>query len=68
VILMPKQKSNRSAKKRFKLTAKGKVKRPRAGKSHLMASFSGKRVRKLRKPGLASDGDAKVVRKMLLAE
>ncbi|MAB91137.1 MAG: 50S ribosomal protein L35 [Planctomycetota bacterium] len=65
---MPKQKTNRSAKKRFKLTAKGKVKRPRAGKSHLMASFSGKRVRKLRKTDIAADGDAKVIRKMLLAD
>ena len=65
---MPKQKTNRSAKKRFRLTAKGKVKRTRAGKSHLMASFSGKRVRKLRKSGLASPGDAKVIRKMLLAD
>jgi len=65
---MPKRKTNRSAKKRFKLTAKGKIKRSRAGKSHLMGSFTGKRVRNLRKPAIASEGDAKVARAMLCAE
>jgi large subunit ribosomal protein L35 len=65
---MPKLKTNRSAKKRFKVTAKGKVRHSRAYKSHLMASFSGKRVRQLRRPAIASKGDARVVRRMLLEE
>ena len=63
-----KRKTNRSAKKRFKLTGTGKIKRPRAGKSHLMGSFSGKRVRNLRQSTIAAEGDAKVARAMLGAE
>lgn len=65
---MSKLKTNRSAKKRFKVTGTGKIRRMKAGKSHLMASFSGKRVRKLRKPGLVAKGEAKVYRRMLLAD
>ena len=44
---MPKMKSNRSAKKRFKMTASGKLKRQRAGKRHLLTSKSRKRKRNL---------------------
>ena len=65
---MPKQKTNKSAKKRFRVTGTGKVKRTRAGKSHLMVSFSGGRVRKLRKARLVSRTEEKTVKRMLLAE
>jgi large subunit ribosomal protein L35 len=44
---MPKMKSHRSAKKRFKMTATGKLKRQRAGKRHLLTSKSRKRKRNL---------------------
>ncbi len=44
---MPKMKSHRSAKKRFKMTATGKLKRQRAGKRHLLTSKSRKRKRHL---------------------
>ncbi|MAG55029.1 MAG: 50S ribosomal protein L35 [Planctomycetes bacterium] len=62
---MPKLKTNKSAKKRFKVTAKGRIKRSRAGKSHLMRSFTGKRVRALRRPAMMSGGDEKVAKRML---
>ena len=45
---MPKMKTNKSAKKRFKVTANGKVKRARAGKRHLNSGKTGKRKRQLR--------------------
>jgi large subunit ribosomal protein L35 len=44
---MPKMKSHRAAKKRFKLTATGKLKRQRAGKRHLLTSKNRKRKRNL---------------------
>jgi len=65
---MPKLKTNKSAKKRFRITGKKKIKRTRANKSHLMVSFNGNRVRKLRKAALVSKSEEKVVRRMLLAE
>lgn len=65
---MPKLKTNKSVKKRFKVTKNGKVMRKRAGKSHLMASFTGARVRKLRRPVCLAPGDAKVYKRMLLEE
>jgi large subunit ribosomal protein L35 len=44
---MPKMKSHRAAKKRFKLTATGKLKRQSAGKRHLLTSKNRKRKRHL---------------------
>ena len=49
---MPKLKTNRSVKKRFKLTKKGKVRRNRAYSQHLLSGKSAKRKRNLRRPGL----------------
>jgi len=65
---MSKLKSNRAARKRYKLTGTGKIRRSRAGKSHLMATFSGKRVRQLRNPAFVAKGELKTARRMLLAE
>lgn len=62
---MPKVKTNRSAAKRFKITGKGKVKRMRAFKSHILTKKSAKRKRRLRKPDLVLGGDAKRVLRML---
>jgi large subunit ribosomal protein L35 len=64
---MAKLKTNKSAAKRFKVTGTGKVKRTRAGKSHLMVTFSGKRVRRLRKAQLVSKTQEETVKRMLLA-
>ena len=43
-----KNKTNRSLKKRFKITATGKLKRKQAGKKHLLSHKTGKRKRQLR--------------------
>lgn len=45
---MPKQKTHKGTKKRFRLSAKGKVKHRQAGTSHLASSLTSKRKRNLR--------------------
>ena len=45
---MPKQKTHKGTKKRFRLTANGKVKHRSAGTSHLASRMSKKRRRNLR--------------------
>ena len=52
---MPKMKSHSGAKKRFKKTANGKVKRKKANKSHLLTKKSSKRKRQLRKSVVIDD-------------
>ncbi|HNZ69713.1 MAG: 50S ribosomal protein L35 [Prolixibacteraceae bacterium] len=44
---MPKMKSNSGAKKRFRLTGTGKIKRKHAYKSHILTKKSTKRKRNL---------------------
>jgi large subunit ribosomal protein L35 len=46
---MPKLKTHKGMKKRFKISATGKVSHKRCGSSHLNSHKSGKRVRRLRK-------------------
>jgi len=65
---MPKLKTKKSAKKRFKVTKSGKVLRTRAGKSHLMVGTRKKTVRKLRRKAHVHSTELKEVRRMLLAE
>ena len=45
---MPKQKTHKGTKKRFRLTASGKAKHRQSGTSHLAGRMSQKRKRKLR--------------------
>lgn len=45
---MPKQKTHKGTKKRFRLTAKGHAKHRQAGTSHLQSRMSQKRKRNLR--------------------
>jgi len=59
---MPKMKTKSSAKKRFKMTATGKVKAAQAGKRHRMINKSPKQNRKLRGTTILSPGDAGLVR------
>ncbi|MGC4004184.1 MAG: 50S ribosomal protein L35 [Pirellulales bacterium] len=49
---MPKQKTHKGTKKRFRVTATGKLKHRRAGTSHLNVSLSSKRRRNLRGTGV----------------
>jgi large subunit ribosomal protein L35 len=64
---MPKMKTRAGAKKRFRLTASGKVKRATAYRSHILTTKSRKRKRKLRGPHLVAKVDSKHVRIMLQA-
>ena len=45
---MPKQKTHKGSKKRFRVSATGKLKRSQAGKKHLNSHKTGKRKRQLR--------------------
>jgi large subunit ribosomal protein L35 len=64
---MPKMKTKSAAKKRFKVTGTGKVKRATAYRSHILTSKTTKRKRKLRGPHLVSKQDEKAVKIMLQA-
>ncbi len=65
---MPKMKTHKGAKKRFSITGKGKVRRLRAYKSHILTKKDAKRKRRLRRPALISvPGEAKVLKRLLQA-
>ncbi len=64
---MPKMKTNSSAKKRFKLTGTGKIKRKHAFKSHILTKKSKKRKRNLTHAGLVHKSDVANVNFMLCA-
>lgn len=63
-----KMKTHKGAKKRFKLTGSGKVKRMKAYKSHILTKKTAKRKRRLRQPGLIqTPGDQKRIKRLLQA-
>jgi large subunit ribosomal protein L35 len=62
---MPKMKTNSSAKKRFKLTGSGKIKRKHAYKRHILTKKEKDRKRALTKSGLVSKEDTANVKFML---
>jgi len=62
---MPKGKTRKAAAKRFKKTAKGKIKYSKAGTGHLLGGKTRKRKRKLRAAGILSAAEEKRVTKML---
>ncbi|MBZ0244174.1 MAG: 50S ribosomal protein L35 [Bacteroidales bacterium] len=62
---MPKMKTKSGAKKRFKLTGTGKIKRKHAYKSHILTKKSTKRKRNLTYSGLVHKADEKNIREML---
>lgn len=59
---MPKLKTKSSAKKRFRLTATGKVKMAQAGKRHGMIKRSNKMIRNARGTTIMHSSDAKRVK------
>ncbi len=63
---MPKEKSRSSVKKRFRLTAKGHLKRKKAYKSHILTKKSTKRKRNLRQTTLVDATQERKVRSMLV--
>jgi len=58
---MPKKKTLKAAAKRFKKTAKGKLKYAKAGSGHLLSRKSRKRKRDLRSAGVLSKAETKRV-------
>ncbi|NUP88310.1 MAG: 50S ribosomal protein L35 [Candidatus Sumerlaeia bacterium] len=63
---MPKMKTNSGAKKRFRVTAKGKVKRRHANMRHILTKKETKRKRHLRDWALVSDPDTPRVKRLLV--
>lgn len=53
---MPKQKTHKGLSKRVKVTARGKIKRGRAGGGHLMSSKNAKRRRRIGSATLVDGG------------
>ena len=65
---MPKMKTHKGAKKRFKVTGSGKVRRLRAFKSHILTKKTPKRKRRLRQSAtLATPGETKNIKRLLQA-
>lgn len=62
---MPKLKSNRGARKRFRVTGSGKFVRNHANKSHILTKKTRKRKRNLRKSAIVSAADHRQIRRLL---
>ena len=60
-----KLKTHRGARKRFKITANGKIKRMHSGKRHLLGTKKPGRMRKLKKLTLVSKADMLKTKQML---
>jgi large subunit ribosomal protein L35 len=63
---MPKLKSSRSARKRFRKTGTGKIRRNHAFKNHILTKKTTKRKRALRKAALVHPSDVKRIRRLIL--
>ncbi|UUT35110.1 50S ribosomal protein L35 [Microbacterium elymi] len=62
---MPKQKTNSSAKKRFKVTGSGKIMKQQSGMRHNLEVKSSRRTRRLNKDEAISPANAKNIKKLL---
>ncbi len=62
---MPKQKTRRSAVKRYSLTGSGKVKYKQQGLRHILTKKTAKRKRKLRKNGILSPTETQRAKRLL---
>jgi large subunit ribosomal protein L35 len=62
---MPKLKTKRGAAKRFKITAKGKVKRRRGFLRHILTNKTRKQKRRLGKSTLVDPTNAKAIKRLI---
>ncbi len=62
---MPKMKTNKSVAKRFRLTGKGRIRRRRANKNHILTKKAAKRKRRLAQPTLVAKADEGRIKRML---
>jgi large subunit ribosomal protein L35 len=58
-------KTNRAAAKRFKVTGTGRIRRGKAGKSHLMRGKSSRRLRRLEKNDMVDKADEKRIARLI---
>ena len=58
-------KTNSGAKKRFRVTKNGKIKRGKAFRSHILTKMSTKRKRNLRKGGYTDKTNTATIKKLL---
>lgn len=63
---MPKMKSKSGVKKRYKLTASGKLKRYRCNAGHILTKKNAKRRRRLRSPEIVSPTMEKRIKQLLV--
>lgn len=63
---MPKMKTHSGAKKRFKVTAKGRVKKRSKGLNHINAKMSPGRKRKLGGPSYLAEVDEPRIKRLLI--
>ena len=62
---MPKMKTRRSLRKRFRMTGTGKIKRAQANRSHLLTGRGANRMRRLRRRALVSAADEHRIKRLL---
>ena len=62
---MPKIKTKSGVKKRFRLTASGKVRGNQAGKQHGMIKRTNKQIRNQRGTTILAPQDAKIIKKFM---
>jgi len=62
---MPKMKTHSGAKKRLRLTGKGRVRRGKAFKSHMMIGKNKRRLRRLRKHDMVKSCDEAAMKRLL---
>lgn len=62
---MPKMKTKKAAKKRFRISGTGRVRRPKGGGNHGMQEKSRKRLRRLRQNDMVDSTMEKHVKRLL---
>ena len=62
---MPKVKTRKGAAKRFRITSSGRIKRNKANHRHMLIRRSNKAKRNMRRSGVLSPGDIKIVKALL---
>ena len=62
---MPKMKTKKAAAKRFRISGKGRVRRPKGGGNHGMQEKSRKRLRRLRQNDMVHKSMEKHVKKLI---
>lgn len=62
---MPKMKTHKASKGRFKVTASGKIKNNRAGRRHILTKKTAKRKRQLRRPALIDQSVLKMYKRLI---